>query len=117
MSDFKVNVSDLKHRITIQKQGEIIYNDNGFPVNSDGFVDYKTISASINNLYGKEFYEAKAIQAENTVEFITRYSKDLTGINPKEYRIVWNSKPYNITFVDNIKYQNKWLKIKAIEVI
>ncbi|WP_454053969.1 phage head closure protein [Clostridium sp. Marseille-Q7071] len=41
----------------------------------------------VNNLWGKEFYAAKAVQAENTVEFVCRYSKDLENINSKEYRI------------------------------
>lgn len=82
----------------------------------------------MNNLWGKEFYAAKAVQAENTVEFIVRYSKDLEKINSKEYRIKTikdknatkekdKYRYFDITFIDNIKYENKWLKIKAVEVI
>lgn len=111
-----MNLGDLRHRITIQKQGEIQYNDNGFPINEDGFVDYRTVWAGVNNLFGKEFWSAKAIQAENTIEFVIRSSKDLEEMNSTEFRIKWNNRLFNITFVDNIKYENKWLKIKAIEV-
>lgn len=113
MSNFKVDIGKLNKRITIQKY-TTIQNENGFDV--EDWIDYKTIWASVNNLWGKEFYAAKAVQAENTVEFICRYSRDLENIDTKEYRIFWNNRTFNITFVDNIKYENKWLKIKAIEV-
>ena len=104
----------LNKRITIQKFREK-QDDDGF--DTVGWEDYKTIWASINNLWGKEFYAAKAVNAENTVEFIVGYSKGLSNINTKEYRIFWNNRAFNITFIDNIKYENRWLKIKAIEVV
>ena len=111
---FNVNIGKLDKRITIQKFSTY-QNENGFDV--EDWQDYKTIWASINNLWGKEFYAAKAVNAENTVEFVVRYSRDLANINTKEYRIFWNNRTFNITFVDNIQYQNKWLKIKANEVV
>lgn len=125
MTEFKVNIGDLRHRITIQKFS-ITQNENGF--DEEPWTDYKTIWASINNLFGKEFYEAKAVQSENTVEFVVRYSKDLECLNTKEYKIkIIKDKDateekdkyryYNITFVDNVQYTNKWLKIKALEVM
>ena len=110
---FNVNIGKLDKRITIQKFSTY-QNENGFDI--EDWVDYKTIWASINNLWGKEFYAAKAVNAENTVEFVVRYSRDLANINTKEYRIFWNNRAFNITFIDNIQYENKWLKIKAIEV-
>lgn len=109
----RIDIVKLDKRITIQKY-TTYQNENGF--NIEDWQDYKTIWASVNNLWGKEFYAAKAVNAENTVEFICRYSRDLENIDTKEYRIFWNNRTFNITFVDNIKYENKWLKIKAIEV-
>ncbi|NFL75364.1 head-tail adaptor protein [Clostridium sporogenes] len=122
---FKVNIGDLNKRIVIQKY-IINQNKNGFDI--EEWIDYKSVRAAMNNLWGKEFYAAKAVQAENTVEFIIRYSKDLKNINTKEYRIkIIKDKNatkekdryryFNITFIDNIQYKNKWLKIKSIEVI
>jgi len=114
MADFVVDIGKLDKRITIQKF-ESGTNENGFPI--EEWVFYKTVWASINNLFGKEYYAAKAVQSENTVEFLIRYSSDtkllLETNGTKEYRIFWNLKAFNITFVDNIKYENKWLKIKA----
>lgn len=105
----------LNKRIAIQKFNGMKQNDNGFDIPE--WIEYKTVWSNVNNLWGKEFYAAKSVNAENTVEFIVRYSKNLEVINSKEYRIFWNKRVFNITFIDNIQYKNKWLKIKAIEVI
>lgn len=113
MADFKVNIGDLNKRIAIEKYTTITTENN---FDEEKWLPYKTVWASVNNLYGKEFWNAKAVQSENTVEFIVRYSKDLENINSKEYRIFWSDRAFNITFIDNIKYENKWLKIKATEV-
>ena len=116
MAEFKINVGKLNKRITIQKLTTVT-NNNGF--DEEKWVDYKPVWASINNLFGKEFYAAKAVNAETTVEFIIRYSSDTKVLLEKDgtklYRVSWNSKAFNITFVDNIKYTNEWLKIKATE--
>lgn len=108
----KMNPGKLDKRIVIQKL-EIVTTENNF--DEEAWMDFKTVWASINNLWGKEFYAAKAINEENTVEFIIRYSKDLEVLNSKEYRIKWQGREFDITFIDNIRYENKWLKIKAIE--
>ncbi|HIG0362060.1 phage head closure protein [Clostridium sporogenes] len=121
----KVNIGEMRHRITIQKYNTY-QNENGFDI--EKWIDYKTVWAGMNNLWGKEFYAAKATNSENTIEFIVRYSKDLEKINSKEYRIKTikdknaikekdKYRYFDITFIDNIQYKNKWLKIKAIEVI
>lgn len=109
----RVDIGKLDKRITIQKY-TTIQNENGFDI--EDWIDYKTIWASVNNLWGKEFYAAKAVNMENTVEFICRYSRDLANISTKEYRIFWNNRAFDITFVGNMQYMNKWLKFKAVEV-
>lgn len=114
MADFKVNIGDLNKRIIIQRFATT-QNENGFDIET--WLHYKTVSASINNLWGKEFYAAKAVQEENTVEFVVRYSKDLERINSKKYRLFWKDRAFNITFIDNIQHANKWIKIKAIEEV
>lgn len=107
-----MNIGKMNKRITIQKF-TVTQNDNGFDV--EEWADYKTIWASANNLFGKEFYAAKAVQAEKTVEFTVRYGKYLENIDTKNYRIAWNGRFYNITFIDNIQYKNTFVKIKAME--
>lgn len=115
MSEYQVNIGDLDKRITFQKYTSYI-NDNGFPV--EDWVFYKKVWSKVNNLFGKEYYSAKATQSENTIEFLMRYSKDLEVLLEKDgtklYRIFWNNREFNITFVDDIKYHHTWLKVKAM---
>ena len=49
---------------------------------------------------------------ENTVKFTIRY---LPGIDTT-MRILFKDKHYNITSIDNIKYRNRFIEIKAMEV-
>lgn len=100
----------MNKRIIIQKFGKGTDN-NG--VTKEGWNDYKTVWAAVNNLWGKEFYSAKETNSENTITFTIRYSKDFEDIDSKKYRVYWKSKVYNITFIDNINYKNEILKIKA----
>ncbi|WP_431188446.1 phage head closure protein [Caloranaerobacter azorensis] len=75
-------------------------------------MDIKTVWARVSNLYGKEYFAAAAVQAENTIKFLIRYTD---GIDT-DMRILFKGKQYNITSIDNIKYANKFIEIKATEV-
>lgn len=100
---------ELKHRITLQTFLATV-NDNGFEV--EAWVDFKTVWAGVTNLHGREYFEAAAVKAENTVKFTIRY---VPSIEPT-MRILFKGKQYNITSIDNIKYANKFIEIKAMEV-
>lgn len=104
-----MNIGDLNKRITIQKLITIT-NKNGFE--EETWQDYKTVWASADNLFGREYYAAQAVQAEKTVKFTIRYCKDLDT----NMRILFDNKQYNIVFIDNIKYGNAFMAIKAMEV-
>ncbi|MHC6181073.1 phage head closure protein [Clostridium sp. JNZ X4-2] len=99
----------LKHKIIFQKLTATT-NENGFEV--EIWEDYSTVWASISNLMGREYFEAAAVQAEKTVKFTIRYLHGITD----DMRILFEDKQYNITFIDNIKYRNKYIEIKALEV-
>lgn len=104
-----VAIGDLRHRITLQKFTTVV-NENAFE--EEAWQDYKTVWASVSNLSGREYYQAAAIQAEKTVKFLIRYIEDIdTSI-----RILFKDKQYNITSIDNVKYSNKYIEIKALEV-
>lgn len=100
---------ELKHKIVIQKYVNGV-NDNGFEI--EGWQDYKTVWASVSNLHGREYFEAAAIQAEKTVKFTIRFINEID----EGMRIKFRDKQYNITSIDNIKYENKFIEIKAMEV-
>ena len=104
-----MSIGDLKHRISFQKFLTII-NDNGFE--KESWQDIKTVWASVKNLHGKEYFEAAAVQREKTVKFIIRHTSDID----ETMRILFRDKQYNITSIDNIRYENKYIEIKAMEV-
>lgn len=111
----KINPGDLRHKIIIQKHTHSI-DDVGNSVYD--WTNFKTIYAQINNLYGDEYWKAAAHNQENMVVFIIRWTAELDKlINNKmltEYRILYKDIPYEIISFDNIKYQNKLVKIKAV---
>ncbi|HHV82759.1 MAG TPA: phage head closure protein [Tepidanaerobacter syntrophicus] len=106
-----MEIGDLRHRITLQKKATTTVNENGFEVKT--WEDVKTVWAAASNLHGREYYAAAAVQAENTVKFTIRYTE---GIDPS-MRILFKGKQYDITAIDNIKYQNRYMEIKALEVV
>ncbi|MFV9511809.1 phage head closure protein [Tepidibacillus sp. LV47] len=102
-------IGDLRHRITLQKQATI--------TDADGFTtqqwqDVATVWAAVENLYGREYWEAAAIQAEKTVKFTIRYRPDVD----QTMRIVFRGQVYEITAIDNIKYRNEYMEIKAVAI-
>lgn len=108
------NVYNMDKKITIQKQ---ISRTGEWNQTVSEYIDYTTAWASINSLFGKEYWEAKQVNAENTVNITIRYQKILKDIDTREYRIVWDSKIYNIIHIDNPYFKNEYLVFKCVEVI
>jgi len=104
-----MTIGEMRHRITIQRV-TISTNDNGYEVETPEVI--KEVWAKVSNLHGKEFFEAKAVQAENTVKFTIRY---ISGFD-QSMQILFQGKTYNITAIDNIKYRNEYIEIQAKEV-
>lgn len=98
----------LRQRIEIQRPvcGR---DENGFEMVK--YCPLKTVWAKVNGLFGKEWWEAKSYDAENTVEFTIRYNacRDLTLRD----RILFRGRLYNITSIDNVLFRNEFLKIKG----
>lgn len=105
-----MSIGKLRHRITLQKLTSVI-NENGFE--SEQLQEYKTVWAEASNLHGKEYFEAMAVQAENTVKFTIRF---LEGLD-QTMQILFQGKAYSITAIDNIKYRNRYVEIQATEVV
>lgn len=78
----------------------------------EAWENIKTVWAAVSNLRGREFYAAAQVQAENTVKFTIRYTKDIDT----HMQIIFNDKPYNIIAIDNIDYKNRFMEIRAQEV-
>ena len=99
----------LRQRITIQERVSST-DSRGFQHVS--WQDICTVWAAAENLRGREFFAAAAVQAEHTVKFTIRYRE---GITPA-MRIVFDGKTYNITGIDHGQYRKRHLEIRAMEV-
>lgn len=104
-----MKIGDLRNRITLQKYIETT-DEEGF--STQEWQDVATVWASVENLYGREYWQAATVQAENTVKFIIRYRKEIDNA----MRINFQDKLHNIISIDNIKYKNEYIEIKAKEV-
>ena len=104
-----MEIGELRHKITFQRLTTTT-NENGFEV--EEWEDFKTVWAAVTNLHGREYFEAAAVQRENTVKFAIRYLKNIDT----SMRILFKGKQYSITAIDNIKYKNTYMEIKALEV-
>ncbi|WP_026486812.1 phage head closure protein [Caldanaerobius polysaccharolyticus] len=103
-----MNPGLLRHRITLQKKIDVT-DGEGFT--KQDWQDVSTVWAAVENLHGREYWEAAAIQAENTVKFTIRYCLDVD----QSMRIIFRGEAYEIIAIDNIKYCNEYLEIKAVK--
>jgi len=104
-----MSIGEMRHRITLQRFSATI-NENGYEIQE--WLNVKTVWALVSNLSGTDYFQAAQIQAKNTVKFTIRY---LPGIDPA-MRILFGDKVYSISAIDNHKYRNRYLEIKAMEV-
>lgn len=107
---FRTALGEWKERIVFQRS--TLGNDKaGNHVLS--WEDYYACSAYVNSLSGKEYWEAAQVNAQAEVYFLVRYCSEVAGMDTEHYRILFRGQIYNITFLDNVKYQNKILKLRA----
>ena len=104
-------LGEWKDRIIIQKS--VTGNDRaGNHILS--WQDYFACHAYVKNLSGKEYWEAAQLNAEKEVFFLIRYCSEVKEIDTEHFRIIFRGQVYNITFIDNVKYQNKTIKLRAV---
>lgn len=107
-----MDISGFKKRITVCEE-VISIDEMGFE--QSNLINYIDLWAYINNLKGSEFWEAKQVGYENTLEITVRYNPKLNKINTKTFFIKYEDRLFNIVFIDNVKYENKYIKFKVIE--
>ena len=103
----------MRERIMIQKSStKTDKTGNHTLVWSDHYKCY----SYVNNLSGKEYWAASEMNAQDEVNFVIRYCKKIKDIDSEHFRIVFRGALYNISFVDNVQYQNKTVKLRAARV-
>lgn len=101
-----MNIGQLRHRIEFQRL-ENTFDNEGF--SKEEYVTFQKSWADVNDLYGKEYWDSKQQLSENITVFYTRYYKNIDA----NCYILFKGQRYEIIEIDNIKYLNKELKIKA----
>ena len=69
--------------------------------------------AAIIDMYGQEYWTARALQQATTVMFKVFYADALADLTAKDY-IVWSGGIYDIQDPDNVGYVNDIIKIRAV---
>lgn len=102
-----MNIGEFRHRIKVLKE-EIVEDEIGNQWLES--VEIADLWAKVSNLHGTEYFAAASIQLEKMLVFTTRYKEWLD----ETMCILFQGKNYDIKFVDNIKYRNKYLEIRAL---
>lgn len=105
-----MNAGKYKEKIVIEKVS-CEFDEIGNQI--EVWSEYYKCYAYVNNLYGNEYWMASQVQSEETVVFTTRYHKKINEMNTKEYRLIHRNKIYNIKFIDNVRYENDIVRIRA----
>lgn len=103
----------MRERILFQKS-EAGTDEDGNHVLS--WADYYSCAAYVNNLSGKEYWEAAQVNAQAEVQFVIRHCSEAAVMDTEHYRILFGGRIYNISFIDNVQYRNKTMKIRAAAV-
>ena len=103
-------ISQMNERILIQKSAKGI-DKNGNHVSN--WMDYFECSAYANNMSGQEYWAAAQVNSETDMYFVIRFCSEVRSLTSDNYRIIFRDEIYNITFIDNVQYKNKSLKIRA----
>lgn len=106
----KTVLGEWKERITIQKSTPGMDKAGNHLLS---WQVYFTCSAYVNNLSGKEYWEAAQVNAQKEIYFLIRYCTETACMDTEHYRVLFRGQIYNITFLDNVKYQNEILKLRA----
>jgi head-tail adaptor len=111
-----VNAGVYRESITIQRLVQGGKNPNGFR-EEDTWEDYYTNYAYVNKLSGTERWTAAQVQMDSVVRFTMRWHPFLDEVTPKRYRLMFGSRVFTITNVDNVQFRNETVKIDGVEVM
>lgn len=102
-----MNPGKLNKKIIIMKNGTG-YDGYGEPV--DTKVEVLKCWASIRNKSGKEQFEATTPYATTITSFLIRHVKKIIDTT---MTIEFEGNDYNIIYVDNYNFSDKWIEITA----
>lgn len=103
----------LRYQVTLQKM-VVIVDDWGNQ--TEGWVDWQTVWANIQRLWGERYYAARAVGEENTIIFEMRLAPFMDALihNVADYRVVYDGVAYTIKRADPLP-GGAWVKLTCEE--
>jgi SPP1 family predicted phage head-tail adaptor len=111
-----VKIGPMRQRVTVQTLSEA---QDSYNQKIQSWTDAGTYWASIKNLSGREAVNAKQIKAESTHLVTMRYVGALftsPGLLPS-MRLTFNSRIFNILYVNNIDERNREYSLLCQELV
>lgn len=116
MIDKKSRIKDAQmvynKKITIQKK-TTARNEEGIYI--DTWMDYVSVYAYAKKLYGKEYFAAAAVNAQDSLKVYVRYISKLDSskvdISTTNLRMIFENQTYDIKNIDNIGFENRTIEI------
>lgn len=105
-----MKISDLRHRITIQKKF-FTKDPEGLPI--EEWRDVVTVWAEILPLRGREFFEAAAVNKERTIKVRIRFRKGLDG----DLRALYKDRILHIYSMIDVQEKHKMIEMMCEEVV
>ena len=103
-----IDIARLNKRITFVKCTE---HKNELEQSIQGYLDVKTVWASLEPVSGKEFYNANKTENQTAYTVYVRYTKDITP----DMLIKYKKRKFYISAVLNVMEKNEILKIMCYE--
>ncbi len=101
-----MDIGEMKQRIELLVEEDVSDGQGGYYSN---LVSKGSTWAKVTNIHGGEYFFAAAVHLEKDVSFVIRYRSDIT----ETWFIKFRGQKYNIQFIDNVKYGDQYLEIKA----
>jgi SPP1 family predicted phage head-tail adaptor len=108
-----MDIGSMNRRITIQKHTTAV---DAIGNHTSEWSDFHSCFSYVNLSSGREYGSAPDTVSEDTLVFTVRWCRKLSGINSKEYRIVYGGQDYDITIVDDVQFRHEKLKLTAKRV-
>lgn len=96
----------LKEPVTFERQGEVSDGAGGY-TKSWAAVSGAPTRGHLKAMSGRERWASERTEAVSSYRLVVRYFSDLT----EKDSVVIRSRRYNITFIDNLEFEDKWLRI------
>jgi len=105
-----MDIAALNVKITFQKNTIAADHYGNHKVSWD---TYFICHATMGTGSGSENFAAAVVNPEESMDFTTRYCRELAAVEPTKYRILLGDKVYNINYVNPMGSKHNSLKFNC----